>query len=142
LRGSLGGGPIHLLKPSLSEFCQLLGQDVEDLDEIGEHAVRLTAKHDIALMAVTMGHRGAVLARAGGALYLPALPIKARSAVGAGDSFTAAMVYRLCAGDEPEAAFRFAVAAGSAAVCNPGTQLSQPDDVARLLPQVVEPRPL
>ena len=142
LRGSLGGGPIHLLKPSLSEFCQLLGQEVEDLDEIAEHAVRLTEKHNMALMAVTLGHRGAVLARDSGALYLPALPIKARSAVGAGDSFTAAMVYRLCAGDEPEAAFRFAVAAGSAAVCNPGTQLSQPKDIERLLPQVDEPRAL
>ncbi len=142
LRGSLGGGPINLLKPSLSEFCQLVGREVETPEEIAGHAVQQVCQHDIAMLAVTMGHRGAILARDSGALYLPALPIKARSAVGAGDSFTAAMVYRLCAGDEPEAAFRFAVAAGSAAVCNPGTQLSQPDDIARLLPQVMEPRPL
>jgi 6-phosphofructokinase 2 len=142
LRGSLGGGPIHLLKPSLSEFCQLVGREVETLDEIAQHAVQQARRCDIEMLAVTLGHRGAVLARESGALYLPALPIKARSAVGAGDSFTAAMVYRLCAGDEPEAAFCFAVAAGAAAVCNPGTQLSQPDDIARLLPQVMEPRPL
>lgn len=142
LLGSLGGGPIHLIKPSLSEFCQLVGHEVETPEEIAEHAVALTQRHDIELLAVTLGHRGAVLARESGALYLPALPIKARSAVGAGDSFTAAMVYRLCAGDDPVQAFRCGVAAGSAAVCNPGTQLSQPKDIARLLPQVGDPRPL
>lgn len=142
LRASLGRAPIHLIKPSIGEFCQLVGHEVQALDEIVAEAVKLVREHGIEMMAVTLGHRGAVLARESGALYLPALPIKARSAVGAGDSFTAGMVHRLCAGDTPEAAFRFAVAAGSAAVSTPGTQLSEPDEIDRLLPQVLEPRPL
>lgn len=142
LRGSLGSAPVHLLKPSLSEFCQLVGREIETLEEIAAQAVQLTRQGNIETIAVTLGHRGAVLARQGGALYLPALPIRARSAVGAGDSFTAAMVYRLCAGDKPEAAFRFAVAAGAAAVSNPGTQLAEPRDIERLLPQVEKPRAL
>lgn len=142
LAASLGKVPIHLVKPSLSELCQLAGRELERLEEIAAEAVRVVKAKQITMMAVTMGHRGAVLAQADGAVYLPALPIRARSAVGAGDSFVAGMVYRLCAGDTPLDAFRYGVAAGSAAVLSPGTQLCQPRAIAELLPQVAQPRAL
>ncbi len=62
-----------------------------------------------------------------------AVPVKAASAVGAGDSFLAAMIWRLASGDAPEVAFRYAVAAGSAALLTPGTDLCHRADVERLL---------
>jgi 6-phosphofructokinase 2 len=58
------------------------------------------------------------------------------SAVGAGDSFLGAMVSRLATGHPLEDAFRYAVAAGAAAVLTPGTALCDRADVERLLPQV------
>jgi len=64
------------------------------------------------------------------------MPIKAVSTVGAGDSFLAAMLCALGAGEGPVEAFRAGVAAGSAALLSPGTQLCRAEDVARLSPQV------
>ena len=59
------------------------------------------------------------------------------STVGAGDSFVGGMVSALAAGKPIEEAFRTGVAAGSAAVMSPGTELCSEEDVKRLLPKVV-----
>jgi 6-phosphofructokinase 2 len=77
-----------------------------------------------------------VLAQASGATFLPAIPIEARSAVGAGDSFLATMVHALASGREPADAFRHGMAGGAASVLNPGTGLAHPDDIARLLEMI------
>ena len=46
-------------------------------------------------------------------------------------------VYRVSkAGDTLENAFRYGIAAGSSALMSPGTELSKPADVDRLLPQI------
>ncbi len=58
--------------------------------------------------------------------------IQVVSTVGAGDSFLGAMVWRLAAGGEATDAFRYGVAAGSAAVLKSGTELSKQADVERL----------
>src|SRR6185437_12669338 len=54
------------------------------------------------------------------------------SAVGAGDSFLGALTYGLASGARLDDAFRLAVAAGAAALLNPGTELCRPCDVKRL----------
>ena len=79
---------------------------------------------------------GAILAHADGVLDLPAPAIEAQSAVGAGDSFTAAMVHALLIGQPVADAFRFGIAGGSAAVLTAGTGLAHPEDIARILPMV------
>jgi 6-phosphofructokinase 2 len=61
------------------------------------------------------------------------VPIKPVSTVGAGDSFLGALVARLAMGRDMEDAFRYAVAAGSAALLAHGTELARRDDVERLL---------
>jgi 6-phosphofructokinase 2 len=58
------------------------------------------------------------------------------STVGAGDSFLGGLVAALARNAPLEDAFRLAVAAGSAAVMSPGTELGSEDDVRRLLPRV------
>ena len=60
-----------------------------------------------------------------------------RSATGAGDSFLAAMVWALSRGLGEEEAFRHGVAAGTAALLTPGTELCRKEDVLGLLGQVV-----
>jgi len=65
------------------------------------------------------------------------LAITPVGAVGAGDSFLGALVYGLASGAGLERCFRQAVAAGAAALLNPGTELCRPDDVKRLAEQVI-----
>jgi 6-phosphofructokinase 2 len=79
-----------------------------------------------------MGHRGALFAQQAGFLYLPAVPVQAKSTVGAGDSFLAAMTVALAGDRDPVEAFRYGMAAGSAAVLAPGTGLCHLDDVERM----------
>jgi len=64
------------------------------------------------------------------------LAIEPVSTVGAGDSFVGGMVSALASGKPVDEAFRVAVAAASAAVLSPGTELCRAEDVRRLLPQV------
>ena len=66
-----------------------------------------------------------------------AIAVQVASATGAGDSFLAAMVWALSRGMAMVDAFRHGVAAGTAALLTPGTDLCRRDDVLRLLPQVV-----
>jgi 6-phosphofructokinase 2 len=68
-------------------------------------------------------------------LAAPAVPIK--SSVGAGDSMVAGIVLALSRGRPLGEAVRFGVAAGAAAVMNPGTALCRREDVERLYPQVM-----
>ncbi|MCD6041121.1 MAG: phosphofructokinase, partial [Burkholderiales bacterium] len=60
------------------------------------------------------------------------IPAKIASTVGAGDSFLAAMVWRLASGRSLEDAFRYGIAGGTAALLAPGTSLAHKDDIERL----------
>ena len=113
LRVAAGG--IHLLKPSQGELAALVGRPLDSLAEQEAAACDLVAG-GVGIVALTMGHHGALLAHAGGTLLLRPPAVEARSTTGAGDSFLAAMVLALAEGRPPEAAFRRGVAAGTAAV--------------------------
>lgn len=132
LRAGLAAGGIMLVKPSLEELAYLAGRELDTVEEIGAVASEIVSAGQAENVAVTMGERGALLARREGTLYLPAIPIEAKSAVGAGDSFLAAMVHALARGQDMVAAFRYGMAAGAAAVLTPGTNLAYGDDIDRL----------
>ncbi len=133
LREGLAGGGIHLVKPSVGELRQLVGRDLPDAPAVAQAARELVASGKAQIVAVSMGHEGALLAHDGDTLHLPALDVEAKSTVGAGDSFVAGMVYALSDGQDIASAFRYAMAAGTAAVLHPGTDLARPDDIARML---------
>lgn len=132
LKQGLEAGEFLLVKPNLSELGQLAGRDLSDRNEIAEVASMLVKRGKARLVAVTLGQDGALLASAHGVTLLPAPPIEAKSAVGAGDSFTAAMVHGLARGLDPIDAFRLGMAAGAAAVLTPGTDLAYLPDVERI----------
>ena len=139
LSGGLAAGRIHLVKPSCGELRTLVGRELENDEAIAEAAMGIIRARQADMVAVTIGHEGALLASQGGVVRLPAVPVLAKSAVGAGDSFLAAMVHALAGGEAPIEALRFGIAAGAAAVLNPGTNLAHPEDIRRLLPQVRQP---
>ncbi|MEW9854266.1 1-phosphofructokinase family hexose kinase [Novosphingobium sp. M1R2S20] len=136
LAAGLEAGGLLLVKPSQGELAALVGRELEGIEEIGVEAMRFVEAGKARLVAVTLGHRGAVLARAEGPSFLPAPEIEAKSAVGAGDSFVAAMVHALANGRDELEAFCFGMAAGSAAVLSPGTGLADPEDIQRLHAQI------
>ena len=132
LREGLSGARIHLAKPNLAELEELVGRALGSPDAVAGAAMELVTGGKAELVAVTMGSDGGVLASADGPRRLPAIEVVAKSAVGAGDSFLAGMVYALAIGREPLDAFYYGMAAGSAAVLTPGTDLARRDDVLRL----------
>lgn len=136
LKAALAHGGVYLVKPSLGEMEQLVGTPLRDPERIIAEARRVVDTGGAEIIAVTMGHQGAVLAHAGGVLTLPALAVEVRSAVGAGDSFVAAMTHGLAMGRSVEDAFRLGIAAGTAAVMTPGTDLCHREDIERLAGQV------
>lgn len=132
LRAALDRGGIHLVKPSLGEFEGLVGRRLADPAAQEDAARRLVASGAAELVTVTMGRDGALLVTAADARRLKGPNVPVRSAVGAGDSFVAAMTLGLAQGRTHEDAFAYAVAAGTAAVMTAGTGLCRREDVERL----------
>lgn len=127
---------VYLFKPNLREMCELTGTplaDERDWITAARHLIK-TGKAEI--VALSLGHLGALLVTRDQALRAPALPIKPVSSVGAGDSFLGAIVFGLARGDSLTDALRLGAAAGSAALIHAGTELCQPADVRRLFAQV------
>lgn len=139
LAGGLAGGKVFLAKPSLGELRGLTGEKLESEDEIAAAARDLVAQGATQNLAVTLGDDGALLVTQEGTLRMPAVRVKAISAVGSGDSFVAAMVFGLARGDTVEDAFRLGLAAGAAAVLTPGTDLARPEDIHRLFDDIGAP---
>ena len=132
LKAALTRGGVHLVKPSLGEMEQLVGERLSEPERVIAEARRVVDTGGAEIVAVTMGHQGAILVHAGGVLTLPAIAVEVRSAVGAGDSFVAAMTHGLAMGRSVEDAFRLGIAAGTAAVMTPGSDLCHREAVERL----------
>jgi 6-phosphofructokinase 2 len=83
-----------------------------------------------------MGADGAILVSRDVAFYAKPPPVTVRGTVGAGDSFLGLLVLSMARRLSLLDSFRQAVAAGSAALLSPGTELCSPEDVAQLAGQV------
>ena len=127
---------VDLIKPNLREMRELAGGEPRDAGEWEIAARALIRSGKVAIVALTMGHLGAILVTPDRVLRAEPLPITPVGAVGAGDSFLGALVWRLASGSDLEESFRHAVAAGAAALLNPGTGLCLPADVKSLVQQV------
>ncbi len=141
LKAALEHGGIHFVKPSHGEFRNLVGDDCQSTEAMGADAISAAAKRFIddgkaEIIAVTLGHEGAVLIDQDGTYQRDVPKVTVRSAVGAGDSFVAGMTHALSTGLSHRDAFLMGMAAGSAAVMTPGTELCRAEDVERLFAQL------
>jgi 6-phosphofructokinase 2 len=131
LAAALGSG-IDLLKPSLGELEALLGRPVPDAAAQAAEASALVRSGAARMVALTLGRDGAVLATPAGVLRLRPEATVVQSAVGAGDSFLAAMTLALARGESAARALAWGIAAGSAALGGIGTaRLTRADVEAR-----------
>jgi 6-phosphofructokinase 2 len=120
LRAALGSG-LALIKPSLGELEALVGRTLREPAAQEEAAMDIVHSGGAERVAVTFGRDGALLATKAGLWRQPPLDVPVRGAVGAGDSFLAAMILAFARGDSPSTALAWGSAAGAAAVMNPGT---------------------
>ena len=125
-------GGIHLLKPSLSELATLMGRPVDTAAEQDAALRALVAQGAAEIIVLSLGGEGAVLASQAGIERFPALSVPVRSAVGAGDSMVGAIALALARGVGLHDAVRYGIAAGSATIMLPGTELCRAEDVERL----------
>lgn len=131
LRETLHHAPVFLVKPSVGELEQLAGHRLDE-DGVRETAAKLVKDGAAEMVAVTLGSEGAILATGSGVTRAPAIHVPVHSAVGAGDSFLAAMTLALSEGRDAEDSFFMGVAAGAAAVMTGGTELCRRKDVLKL----------
>ena len=128
---------VYLVKPSLRELREHSGLPLENAPAWRAAAQSLINKGEAAMVALSLGEQGAVLATQDGVWEAPALPLSAATGTtGAGDCFLAGLTWALDQGEPPPEALRWAMAAGGAALLHPGTPLAQPADMQALRPQV------
>lgn len=84
------------------------------------------------IVVLSLGGEGAVLASREGIERFPPLDVPVSSAVGAEDSMVGAIVLALSRGWKLREAVRYGIAAGSATLMRPGTELCRAEDVQRL----------
>ena len=128
---------VALVKPNLRELSELVGRPLETPAAWQGAAKDLVAQGAAEIVALSLGHLGAVLATRDGLWCADPLPVEVVSAVGAGDSFVGGMVWALQKREPLLDAFAWGMAAGSATLLTAGTALCCVDAVQRLRPQVV-----
>jgi 6-phosphofructokinase 2 len=122
----------YLMKPSEHELSVMLGRPIETREAAIEGARSLVDSGRTEAVVVSLGEDGAVLVTKDIAKHFPAPDVRAQSTVGAGDSMVGAMVLALEKGWSIVDAVRYGVAAGSATIMTPGTELCHKSDVERL----------
>lgn len=130
-------GAPDIIKPNGLELGQLAGVNGHELEERAadgdlEQVVtvaRTLVERGIKEVLVTLGGAGACLITAEGAWAATPPPAQVRSTVGAGDSSLAGYVLARIEGLEYPGALRRAVAYGTAAASNPGTEIPGPGDI-------------
>lgn len=123
---------VHLVKPSLEELNALVGRSLDDEQDRLAACRALVAAGQAEMVALSLGAEGALLVTEDGAWRASAPKVSPLSTVGAGDSFLAALLIGLSSGAAPGQALRQAVAAGAAALLDPGTGLCRPAEMTRL----------
>ena len=103
--------------------------------ESPEEAADVFLEHGIKNVIIKLGSKGCFLKNNETTLQLPALPVQAVDATGAGDNFIAGFISEILRGAAPEEALRFANACG--AVCTTavgaGTALKDREQVLRMM---------
>ncbi len=127
---------VYLFKPNLKELTELAGRPLETPEHWQAAARQVITEGKAEVVALTLGHLGALLATREAMWSAPPLDVVVSSAVGAGDSFVGALVWGLQQGQPLDQAFAWGIAGGTATLLSVGTALCKPEDVRRLQARV------
>lgn len=128
---------VFLIKPNIREFREMVGAGGDDEAKVLGLAKKIVLEGQSEVVLISLGAAGVLLVSDSGVerLHPPTVPIVSK--VGAGDSMVAGAVLSLARGNPLREAVRFGVAAGTAAVMTPGTELCRRDDAERLYRQML-----
>jgi 6-phosphofructokinase 2 len=123
---------VYLIKPNIREFRDLVGADNKEDAQIKAEARKIVKGNGCEVIVVSLGAAGALVVAEELAEHIrpPTVPIVSK--VGAGDSMVAGIVLGLAQGRSLREALCFGLAAGTAAVMTPGTELCRREDAQRL----------
>ena len=133
---------VYLIKPNVGEFRELVGKNIKEESEIRAEALKIVRSGRCEVLVISLGAAGALMVSAEFVEHIlpPTVPIVSR--VGAGDSMVAGIVLNLARGKPLRESVLFGVAAGTAAVMTPGTELCRREDAERLFVNMVSGYPL
>jgi 6-phosphofructokinase 2 len=134
LRQALDFG-VYLIKPNLRELSDLVGKQLDSDPAIVEAAQDVINRSSVQAIVVSLGGGGAYLVTRDEAVKYASPTVTIRSRVGAGDSLVAGLAVALSRADDLADAVQYGIAAGAAAVQNPGTELCHREDTDRLFDQ-------
>jgi len=129
---------VYLIKPNIREFRELVGKDVKGEAQIKAEAQKMVKSGRCDVLVISLGAAGALAVSEAFAEHIlpPTVPIVSK--VGAGDSMVAGIVLSLARGNPLRESILFGVAAGSAAVMTPGTELCRREDAERLYESIIK----
>ncbi len=124
-----------VIKPNIHELSELVGHELEGLDEIAA-AARKINRQGVEIVLVSMGAEGILLVT-DGQEYLATPPeVKVESTIGAGDSSVAGFIFGMVKNKDLKESLIYAAAAGTATTLTQGTALCQRSDFLKLVNQV------
>jgi 6-phosphofructokinase 2 len=123
---------VYLIKPNVREFRELVGKDIKEESQIKAEAQKMVKSGRCEVLVISLGAAGALAVSEDFAEHVlpPTVPIISK--VGAGDSMVAGITLSLARGKPLKESILFGVAAGTAAVMTPGTELCRREDAERL----------
>lgn len=124
---------VYLMKPNLGELASLVGVEKIDQPGIVSFAKSLIQKGGCEILVVSMGEKGAALITKNENYHVAPPHVKRKSTVGAGDSMVAGLVLALSKQQPLKEVLEYAVACGTAATMNAGTELCKKEDVEMIL---------
>ena len=128
---------VYLIKPNVREFRELVGKDIKEESQIKAEAQKMVKSGRCEVLVISLGAAGALMVSEEISEHVlpPTVPIISK--VGAGDSMVAGIVLSLARGNPLRESVLFGVAAGTAAVMTPGTELCRREDAERLFKGMV-----
>lgn len=131
VREALAEG-VALLRLNKADSLALAGRELAFPEGCVAFAQAIVARREAARVVITHGGDGGILASVGGVSRAPAPKVRIHSAVGAGDSFVAALIVAMMAGKPDADALRYGFAAAAATMMTPGTALFDPAAMRRI----------
>lgn len=135
LESGLAGRPF-LIKPNLRELGHIVDREIETDRDIVEASRQIVADKRADNIVVSLGAGGAFLINRDTQYRYRAPTVSIDSKVGAGDSMVGGILHGLLGTDSIRDAVRYGVAAGTAAVKTPGTELCHAGDVHEVFERV------
>jgi len=128
---------VFLIKPNVREFRELVGEDIKEEAQIRDEAQKMVKSGRCEVLVISLGAAGALAVSEDFVerILPPTVPIVSK--VGAGDSMVAGIALSLARGNPLRESVLFGVAAGTAAVMTPGTELCRRKDAERLYESII-----